>query len=89
MKITRSQIRNLIYEEFAKKKNARENNISCDEPLLNLKESLDENFELIEDKNLIKESEEKIQELKNITNEISRMKQLVDFRSPLLSKDDL
>jgi hypothetical protein len=43
----------------------------------------------VEDQNLLKESEIKIEELKNINEEIKRMKQLVDFRSPLLSGENL
>lgn len=91
MKITRKDIRELVYKELLNSVDENSiivNNVS-NEPLLNFNNKIEENFDLIEDKNLLKESESKIEELKNITKEISRMKQLIDFRSPLLSNDNL
>jgi hypothetical protein len=88
MKITRTYLKNLIYEELSKT-SINENRIhrkSTDEPTIELSSSLEENFEVVEDQDLLKESEIKIEELKTINEEIKRMKQLVDFRSPLLSK---
>jgi hypothetical protein len=92
MKITRKDIRELIYKEVfnsLNKNDYKENNYNQIEPTMDLNKTIDENFDAIEDKNLLKESQTKIEELKNINKEISRMKQLVDFRSPLLSKDSL
>ncbi len=87
MKITRKDIRELIYKEFFDSLN--ENNYTSNEPIIDLSKTIDESFDTIEDKNLLKESQTKIEEIKNINKEISRMKQLVDFRSPLLSNDSL
>jgi hypothetical protein len=92
MKITRNDIRQLVYKEIFNSLNRdhdKEINIIQNEPIIDLNKSIDEIFDTIEDSNLLKESETKIEELKSINKEISRMKQLVDFRSPLLSKDNL
>jgi len=92
MKITRRDIRELVQKELFNslyENNDQQHDINNIEPILDLSKSLDENFDTIEDGNLLKESREKIEELKNINKEISRMKQLVDFRSPLLSNDNL
>ena len=91
MKITRTDLKKLIYEELSKS-SINENRIhrkSLDEPTVDLSGNLEEIFEAVEDQNLLKESEIKIEELKNINEEIKRMKQLVDFRSPLLSGENL
>jgi hypothetical protein len=91
MKITRTYLKNLIYEELSKT-SINENRIhrkSTDEPTIDLSSNLEEHFEVVEDHNLLKESEIKIEELKIINEEIKRMKQLVDFRSPLLSGKNL
>lgn len=91
MKITRSHLRQLIYEELSNS-SINENRIhkkSTEGEIIDLSKSLSENFEIVEDQNLLKESEIKIEELKTINEEIKRMKQLVDFRSPLLSGENL
>jgi len=91
MKITRTYLKNLIYEELSKT-SINENRIhrkSTDETTIDLSSNLEEHFEVVEDHNLLKESEIKIEELKIINEEIKRMKQLVDFRSPLLSGKNL
>ena len=91
MKVTKEELRKLIHEQFFKSlsNETKLHKVSVDEPVLELNENIKENFDLIEDQNLIKDSETKIQELKSINEEIKRMKQLVDFRSPLLSDNDL
>jgi hypothetical protein len=91
MKITKEELRKLIYEQFFNTLNedSRSHKVSIDEPVLKINENLNESFDIIEDQNLIKDSETKIQELKSINEEIKRMKQLVDFRSPLLSDNNL
>jgi hypothetical protein len=92
MKITRRDIRELVQKELFNslyENHNQQQDIGSIEPVLDLSKSLDENFDIIEDNNLLKESREKIEELRNINKEISRMKQLVDFRSPLLSNDNL
>jgi hypothetical protein len=92
MKITKSILRQLIYEELSNSStehNPRVHKKTLDEPIIDFSKNLEENFESVEDQNLLKESEIKIEELKNINEEIRRMKQLVDFRSPLLSGKNL
>lgn len=91
MKISKEELRKLVYEQFSKTLNddSRLHKVSINEPVLEVDGNLIESFDTIEDQNLIKESETKIQELKSINEEIKRMKQLVDFRSPLLSDDNL
>jgi len=91
MKITRTHLKKLIYEELSKSSinESRIHRKSINEPTIELSSSLEENFEVVEDQDLLKESEIKIEELKTINEEIKRMKQLVDFRSPLLSGENL
>lgn len=91
MKITKSELRKLIYEELNKSsiENPFTQNVINDEVVLDLNSPIQESFDTIEDQNLIKESEEKIEEIKTINEEIKRMKQLVDFRSPLLLNNNL
>ncbi len=48
---------------------------------------LEENFDQVEIENVLKSTEKNISELHLLNEELKRMKQLVDFRSPLLSKD--
>ena len=89
MKITRKHLKELIINEIKNHDfNYDHHRQVCDEETLDLKGSIEENFEIINDQNSINEIELKIRELKTISNEIKRMKQLVDFRSPLLSKDN-
>jgi hypothetical protein len=91
MKITKTHLKKLIYEELSKSSinESRIHRKSINEPTIELSSSLEENFEVVEDQDLLKESEIKIEELKTINEEIKRMKQLVDFRSPLLSGENL
>lgn len=91
MKITRSHLRQLIHQELSNS-SINENRVhktSINEPVIDFSKELNENFETVEDQNLLKETEIKIEELKSINEEIKRMKQLVDFRSPLLSGENL
>jgi len=91
MKITIEDLKNLIQEELNKSsdKDSFIHKPSHSEEIIDLKSSLEESFDVINDQNFIKDSEEKIEELKNLNEEIKRMKQLVDFRSPLLSNESL
>lgn len=92
MNIELEYLRKLIKEELDKEDvdiNYGGYKSVINESVLDVNQNLDDAFELIEDHNLLKESEDKIEELKIINNEIRRMKQLVDFRSPLLSNDNL
>lgn len=91
MKITKNELRKLIYEELNKSsiENPFTQKVINDEVVLDLNSPIQESFDTIEDQNLIKESEEKIEEIKTINEEIKRMKQLVDFRSPLLLDNNL
>lgn len=89
MKISKQYLKKLIFEELSRTENIDEYDGYCEvdtEQFLKLEELSEDAFELIEDQNLIKESESKIEELKMINEEIKRMKQLIDFRSPLLHK---
>lgn len=92
MKINRTQIRNLIKEHFLKKNkisnNDRIHTPVSDESTVDLNGNLEENFEVV-DQSLLEEAVKQIDEIKTINEEIKRMKQLVDFRSPLMSKENL
>lgn len=89
MKLSKEYLKRLVYEELSKTENLDnyDGYFSVEEDNILKIESFNENeFELIEEQNLIKDSENKIEELKMINEEIKRMKQLIDFRSPLLKK---
>lgn len=89
MKISKQYLKKLIFEELSKTEIHDQYDGYCEvdkKHILKLEDLSEDAFELIEDQNLIKESENKIEELKMINEEIKRMKQLIDFRSPLLHK---
>lgn len=92
MKINRTQIRNLVKEHFFKKntlsKNDRVHFPVLDESIVDLNDNMEENFEVV-NQSLLEETTKQIDEIKNINEELRRMKQLVDFRSPLMSKENL
>lgn len=94
MKITFSDLRQMVREHLYDDpiQNASELpdvRFLKNEPLLPADaDSLDENFEVVNEHTLLREAEQKIEELKTISEEIRRMKQLVDFRSPLLGKEN-
>lgn len=91
MKISKDYLKTLIKEELENSlgEDFYPYKISDDNEIMDVNENLDQNFNVIDYHNIIRDSEEKIEELKSINEEIKRMKQLVDFRSPLLSKNDL
>lgn len=91
MKVSKNYIRLLIKEQLESSlgEELEPYQKSNDSGVLDLNNNIEESFSVIEFQNSIKDSEEKIEELKSINEEIKRMKQLIDFRSPLLSKDNL
>lgn len=92
MRLTREHLKKLILNELENSINEDNdlNFVSLDESTMDLNaDFMSENFDMIADQNLTSESEENLHELKTINEEIKRMKQLVDFRSPLLHDDDL
>ena len=62
MKITRTHLKKLIYEELSKSSinESRIHRKSINEPTIELSSSLEEKFEVVEDQDLLKESEIKI-----------------------------
>ena len=90
MKITKEYIKNLVSEELFKEEMAQKYNShtpDVSEELLEVSGSISENFEIIENDTVLKETEEKLSELKNINAELKKMKHLIDFRSPLLDNN--
>ena len=57
MKITRTHLKKLIYEELSKSSinESRIHRKSINEPTIELSSSLEENFEVVEDQDLLKE----------------------------------
>lgn len=94
MKITFSELRQLVRQHLFEDSvgdSLQPSNIRIlkDESVMPLEiESLEEDFKAVNEQTLLKEAEQRIEELKTISEEIRRMKQLVDFRSPLLGKEN-
>lgn len=90
MKITKEYLRGLIKKEMGISEMERIHEIKeiSSEPVLKVEGDFLESFETVKDHTLLSEAEKNIEELKSITNEIKKMKQLVDFRNPLLSEED-
>lgn len=61
---------------------------NSEEPLFKPDAELLEQFETVNAETLLMETQLKIEELKAISEEFRRMKQLVDFRRPLLSQEN-
>lgn len=94
MKITFRELRQIVREQLSEESFTREK-IFEDISLVETEslmpsdlKSIVEGFELVNEQTVLKEAEQKIEELKTISEEIRRMKQLVDFRSPLLGKEN-
>jgi len=91
MKLTRKSLREMIWKQLASEtlfnehSNVQEVN---NEDVLDLKSEFNEQFEMVNEQTVLKEAQQKIEELKSMSEEFRRMKHLVDFRSPLLSKKD-
>lgn len=90
MKITKNYLRELIKKEmeissFSDYGEIRE---VLDESILDVDGYMTECFEAVKDHTLLSEAEKNLEELKGITSEIKRMKNLVDFRRPLLSSEE-
>lgn len=94
MRITFRELRQIVREQLNEgssigEKSFEDISLVQDENLMPLNlESIAENFELVNEQTVLKEAEQKIEELKTISEEFRRMKQLVDFRSPLLGKEN-
>lgn len=95
MKISIYELREIVRKELSGEfPTTRENRETIepvmDEPILSLDENFtfDDSFETVNEQTFLHETEQKIGEIKSISEEIRRMKQLVDFRSPLLFKDN-
>lgn len=58
------------------------------EDIMDPASELQDQFEMVDEHTVLQEAQQKIEEIKTISEEMKRMKQLVDFRSPLLSKKD-
>lgn len=89
MKITREYLKELIKSEMENSLEKKSFDIRevKEEETLNTDAELSESLEKVKDHTLLSETERNIEELKSITSEIKRMKQLVDFRRPLLSDE--
>ena len=58
------------------------------EDIMDSTSELKSQFETVDEHTVLQDAQQKIEEIKTMSEEIKRMKQLVDFRSPLLSKKD-
>lgn len=91
MKITRKSLREMIWEQLASEsvfEMAETINEAKDEETMDSTSELQSQFELVNEQTVLQEAQQKIEEIRIISEEMKRMKQLVDFRSPLLSKKD-
>lgn len=94
MKLTFKELRQIVREQlnedsFIQEKGLEDISLVENEELMSFNsESIAEGFELVNEQTVLKEAEQKIEELKTISEEFRRMKQLVDFRSPLLGKEN-
>lgn len=91
MKITRKSLREMIWEELASEsvfEIANTVNEVKGEDIVDSTSEIQEQFEMVDEHTVLQEAQQKIEEIKTISEEIKRMKQLVDFRSPLLSEKD-
>lgn len=94
MKISMNQLRGLVRSELSHRFLSESEldgltEEAIDEPVLSFSgnQTLDEHFETVDDQNLLREAEQKIEEIKSMSAEFKRMKQLVDFRRPLLGTE--
>lgn len=91
MKITRKTLREMIWGQLDSEASLEEKEVvmeSKEEEVFDFNSELESQFELVDEHTALKEARQKIEELKTISEEIKRMKQLVDFRRPLLSEKD-
>lgn len=95
MKISINELREIVRKELTgelpiKRQEHQVVEQALDEPVISLDEgfSFNENFDTVNEQTFLHETEQKIDEIKSISEEMRRMKQLVDFRSPLLFKDN-
>jgi hypothetical protein len=91
MKITRKSLREMIWEQLASEsvfEIADTVNEVKGEDIMDPTSELQDQFETVDEHTVLQEAQQKIEEIRTISEEMKRMKQLVDFRSPLLSKKD-
>lgn len=88
MEINRKILRDMIWQQLESDSQYEDNQIvqeSKGEETFDSATEIEGQFELVDEHTVLKEAEQKIEEIRTISEEIRRMKQLVDFRSPLLS----
>lgn len=88
MEINRKILRDMIWQQLESDSQYEDNQIvqeSKGEETFDSATEIEGQFELVDEHTVLKEAEQKIEEIRTISEEIKRMKQLVDFRSPLLS----
>lgn len=88
MEINRKILRDMIWQQLESESQSEDNQIvqeSKGEETFDSASEIESQFELVDEHTVLKEAEQKIEEIRTISEEIRRMKQLVDFRSPLLS----
>jgi hypothetical protein len=91
MKITRKSLREMVWEQLASDsvfETVETIKEVKDEETVDTASELQSQFELVNEQTVLQDAQQKIEEIRNISEEMRRMKQLVDFRSPLLSKKD-
>jgi hypothetical protein len=91
MKITRKNLREMIWGQLASESFFQEGEVvkeSKGEEVFDFNSELESQFEMVDEQTALKEAQQKIEELKTMSEEFKRMKQLVDFRKPLLSEKD-